>query len=249
MIAAAALGITASTAHGQPARSSRSTPRLTLKASFTPERLGAATAIGFSMRVDPAAGDPLPVSAVQVSYPLDFGLATSGLGEETCEPTALEQSGPRACPANSLMGHGSAVVQVNFGPELVTETISLTMYAAPSNNGYIHLAILAQGEEPVLASLVLPGVLYPGRLAITVPAIETLPGAPNAALISMHATLGGNLTYYEHSHGRTIAYHPRGIGLPDSCPRHGFKLAANINFTDGQSSQAAAAVPCPRGRR
>ena len=243
------IGLGAPRAQGQTAERAQNTPRLLLGATFTPERLGAPTAIGFSMRVDAlAGGDPPPVTAVEVDYPPNLGIAISGLGLETCQPATLEQQGARSCPPDALMGHGSAVVQVNFGPEIVTETVSLSIYAAPSNDGYIHLAILADGVQPVLASIVLPGVLYPGELQITVPAIESVPGAPDAALVSMHATLGGRLTYYEHSHGHTLAYNPRGIELPDSCPRDGFRFSARASFADAPSSTARARVPCPRAR-
>ncbi len=241
------IGLGAAPADGRSATRAQDTPRLLLGATFNPERLGAPTAIGFWMRVDARTGeDPPPVTAVNVSYPSNLGIAISGLGLETCQPATLEQRGARSCPPDALMGHGSAVVQVNFGPEIVTETVSLSIYAAPSNDGYIHLAILADGKEPVLASIVLPGVLYPGQLQITVPPIESVPGAPNAALVSMHATLGGHLTYYENSHGHTLAYHPRGIELPDSCPRDGFRFSVHVSFADAPSSTARAQVPCPR---
>jgi len=223
--------------------------RALLHATFSPERLGSPTTVGFALSIDPPPAGPLPpVSSVQVRYPANLGLLTSGLGLETCQPTTLETQGPKACPPDALMGAGSAVVEVAFGPEIVTENVALEIYAAPSDDGYIHLAILAHGGEPVLANLVLPGVIEPGQLDITVPAIDSLPGAPSAALVTMHAQLGGQLTYYEQRHGRTIAYHPRGIGLPDSCPRGGFRLAVTVNFTDRQSTRAGARVPCPTSR-
>jgi hypothetical protein len=62
----------------------------------------------------------------------------------------------------------------------------------------------------------------------------------------MHLTLGGHLTYYERVHGRTIAYHPAGIGLPRSCPRGGFPFGATFSFLDGQHASARTKVACPR---
>jgi hypothetical protein len=64
----------------------------------------------------------------------------------------------------------------------------------------------------------------------------------------MHLTLGGRLTYYERVHGRNIAYHPAGIGLPRSCPRGGFPFAATFRFLDGRHAGAQTRVPCPRHR-
>ncbi|HTZ64840.1 MAG TPA: hypothetical protein VMB51_12120 [Solirubrobacteraceae bacterium] len=222
-------------------------PPATLSASFAPEHLGAPTTVSFAVNIDPpASGVPLALAAVTISYPSDLGLATSGLGLASCEASVLEQQGPAACPPNAKMGQGSALVEVPFGPAIVKESVSLQLYAAPSNDGYIHLAILAHGEEPVLGSVVLPGVLYPGQVQITVPAIPSLPEAHDVALLSLHVSLGGALTYYEDVHGRSVAYTPRGIGLPDTCPHGGFKLAAAFIFTDGQSSSASTVIGCPR---
>jgi hypothetical protein len=223
-------------------------PHAALAAAFSPLRLGASTTISFAVRIDPAGeAVPIPISAVEVSYPADLGLATSQLGLESCGPAALALQGPQACPADSRMGQGSAIVGVPFGPEAVHERVVLGIYAAPSSDGYVHLAIVAEGTYPVIARIVLAGVLLPGRLQISIPPIASLPGAPYASVISMRASLGGALTYYEDVHGRTVAYRPRGIGLPESCPRGGWRLGASFAFIDGQSSHAATVIACPHG--
>ncbi len=238
--------VTAAHASGRPA----SAPSARLSAAFRPDRLGAPTTVSFAVSIDPPAGSaPPPLSGIEVSYPSDLGLATSGLGLAACEPSALELLGPAACPADSKMGEGSALVEVPFGPAMVEESASLEIYAAPSSDGYLHLVILAQGAEPVIATVLLTGVLRPGRLQISVPPIPSLPEAPYVALVRMHASLGGALRYYESVGGRTVAYRPRGIGLPDSCPRGGWRLGAAFTFTDGESSRASTVIPCPQGRR
>jgi hypothetical protein len=204
--------------------------------------------VSFAVSIDPpAVTGPIPLTAVQVKYPSNLGLATSGLGLAACEPSALELQGPEACPPDSKMGQGTALVEVPFGPTLVSESATLEIYAAPSSDGYVHLAILAHGSEPVIASIVLAGVLHPGELSISIPPIASLPGAPYVALVKMHASLGGALTYYERVRGHTVAYRPKGIGLPDTCPRGGWRLAAGFTFADGESSQASTAIPCPHG--
>jgi hypothetical protein len=225
-------------------------PRTALSADFQPLRLGSATTISFTVRIAPGPTQvPPPVTAVEVDYPTDLGLATSQLGLESCSPTALQSEGPAVCPPDSKMGQGSALIGVPFGPEIVLENVTLGIYAAPSSDGYLHLAIFAEGKEPVLARVVLAGVLLPGRLKITIPPIVSLAGAPYASVISMRASVGGELTYYERVHERTIAYHPRGISLPDTCPHGGWPIGASFTFIGGQKSRAATAVPCPAGRR
>lgn len=187
----------------------------------------------------------MPVSQIEVGYPESLGLATSGLGLAACEPAAIEALGGEACPSNSKMGQGSALVEVPFGPETVGETVAVAFYAAPSTDGRLHLVIWVHGQHPVLASLVMSGVLLPGHLQITVPPIVGVAGGPDVSLVSMRASIGGALTYYERVHGTQVAYRPRGIGLPDSCPRGGWRLAARFAFIDGTRSGAATVVPCP----
>lgn len=221
-------------------------PRARLTAAFRPKRLGAPTTVVFKVDLSPQAqGVPAPISQIEVGYPEDLGLATSGLGLAACVPAALEAEGQGACPANSKMGQGSALVEVPFGPEVVPESVTLDIYAAPSIDGRLHLAIFVSGKKPVLASLVMSGVLLPGRLRITVPAISGIAGGPDVSLVSMSASIGGALTYYERVHGKRVAYRPRGIGLPDHCPRGGWRLAARFAFINGTRSHAATVVPCP----
>jgi hypothetical protein len=146
------------------------------------------------------------------------------------------------------MGGGSATVEVGFGTESIDEHVVLELFTAPSPDGYVHLAILARGSEPVEARIVITGVLLAGHLQIDVPVITGLPGGPDVAIKQIRASLGGHLTYYEHVHGHMVAYRPKGIGLPNSCPRGGWRLGAKLAFQNGQSSQAGAVVACPHRR-
>jgi hypothetical protein len=220
-------------------------PPAAVSAAFRPLVLGAATTVSFAVQIDAARSALMPVTSVEVRYPAELGLGTSQLGLEVCSPSVLHNAGPRACPADSKMGQGSGVIEVPFGPGVVHERVALSIFAAPSSDGYIHLAIAAQGKYPVIAHIVLAGVLLPGRMKITVPPVPTLPGAPDASVVSMQASLGGALTYYERVHGRIVAFRPRGIGLPDSCPRGGWRIAASFTFAGRSTSRAATVVPCP----
>jgi hypothetical protein len=227
----------------------RAGPSAHLAASFTPEHLGAATTITFALNIDPPGETaPPPLSEIDFSYPANLGFATSGLGLASCEPALLEAQGSKACPANSRMGGGNATVEVPFGPALVEEHAGLEIFAAPSSDGYVHLAILAVGREPVIAQVVITGVLLEGHMQISVPAIPGLPGGPNVSIKQIRASLGGALTYYERVGGRTVAYRPRGIGLPDSCPRGGWRLGAALSFQDGKRTEAATVIGCPARR-
>jgi hypothetical protein len=224
-------------------------PVTKVAASFTPKRLGAATTVTFALNIDPPAETmPPPLSQIDFSYPGNLGFATSGLGLAACDPRTLEVQGGRACPPDSRMGGGTATVGVGFGAASVAENVVLELFAAPSTDGYVHLAILAHGVEPVLARIVITGVLLAGHLQIEVPLIAGLPGGPDVVIEQLRASLGGALTYYEHVHGHLVGYRPKGIGLPDSCPRGGWPVGAQLAFQNGQRSQAATAITCPRRR-
>jgi hypothetical protein len=88
-------------------------------------------------------------------------------------------------------------------------------------------------------------LLTPGRLQLNVPLVPSVPEGPDVSVVRVQATLGGHLTYYEQVHGRTLAYRPRGIGLPRTCPRGGFKFAAAFAFLDGTYASARTTVSCP----
>jgi hypothetical protein len=233
---------------GWGASAASAAPTARMSATLTPKRLGAPTTISASFQITWSEPRPPVLTGVQLTYPRDLGFATSGLGLAACDPALLEENGPGVCPANSHMGSGSALVEVPIGGYLYREPAQLTVLAGPSTNGYLQLLVSAIGVSPVAALVVLSAELRAGRLGITVPPIPALPEGPYVALVAMHFTLGGHLTYYEHAHGKTIAYHPAGIGLPRSCPRGGFAFGANFAFLDGRHAVASTKVPCPRRR-
>jgi hypothetical protein len=221
-----------------------------ISAAFAPERLGAPTAISLGFEVKGAAGEPpAPLTGIDFRYPSNLGIATSGLGTAACLPAAYVAHGPAACPGNSLMGSGTALVDVPVGPELIEETARLTLAAGPSPDSLLHVLIGATGESPVAARIVIPTVLAGGKLRVAVPLVEGLPEGPDVSVVKVHVTIGGALTYHERVHGRMVSYHPKGISLPRSCPRGGFRFAAAFAFLDGNHAEARAVVPCPRGRR
>jgi hypothetical protein len=230
--------------------SAAGTPTVTLKAGLRPERLGSGTTIKFAFSITFPRGEaPVPVRVIELRYPAHLGIATSGLGLSTCRAATLEAYGPPGCPSNSVMGYGSGLVEVPFGPPL---RVRLTTFMAPLREGRLGLLFFADAEAPVSAELVLHGLVLPsgapfgGDLAVSAPLVPTLPEAPDAVLTQFGATLGpSGITYYEYSKGRSIPYHPRGILLPRRCPHSGFPFAAAFAFEGGAHSAAHTVVPCP----
>lgn len=234
------------------AHASASTARLS--ASFSPERLGAPTTVTTSLRVTPPPGvGALPVTKIELSFPAELGFGTSELGLEDCLPAQLEAHSASACPQNSLMGHGSALVQVPFGPRVVSEAAPVTIFSQPVRNGQVGLLFLASGTLPVIANLVFGGFVgnahnpYGGVLETTLPLVGSVPKGPDVALVALRTAIGGTgILYRERVKGRVLTFHPKGMLLPRRCPRGGFPFAARLSFGDGSSADAHTTVACPR---
>lgn len=241
---------------GLAASAAQASQRVTFTVALTPERLGAGATIEYGFRVlAPGGRVPSPLSTVELLYPAHIGLVTSGLGLATCSSATLELLGPQACPADALMGRGSALVEIPVGPAIIREAGAITTWMAPPRNGRVSLLFYAEGRSPVHAELIFPGLIlgaptpYGGRLATQIPEVPTLPGAPDAAIVELQATLGPKtITYYERRRHHRVAYTPNGIVLPRSCPRGGFPFAADFTFLDGSHASARTAVPCPDQR-
>jgi hypothetical protein len=103
-------------------------------------------------------------------------------------------------------------------------------------------------RDDLLCRIVMPSLLLAGDLKLTVPLVESLPGAADVSVVRADVTLGGNLTYYERRHGKTVAYRPKSVVLPKTCPREGFRFSATFSFLDGTQAVARRTVACPRHR-
>ncbi|MHB8490864.1 MAG: hypothetical protein ACYDA6_01440 [Solirubrobacteraceae bacterium] len=233
-------------------------PLVHLSASLAPEHLGRGTTIGLFFRLTERRGrTPPPVRSIAIRYPNELGIALSGLGLETCTAAVLEASGPTGCPADSLMGRGTARAVVPFGPEMVHESATVTILRAEDQDGYIALLFDAQGISPVKANIVLSARLLPvgppfgGMIDIAVPIIPSLPEAPPVSLTGLSATLGPQgLVYLRPGQGGgQVPYTPKGIVLPERCPRRGFPFASTFTFSGGTRSSARARVRCPASGR
>jgi hypothetical protein len=225
-----------------------------LQVRFIPERLGQGTTVELSAQIAAPAGRvPSPLTELDVRYPRELGFAVSGLGLATCSQARIETDGPEACPAESWMGHGSALAEIPTSQEVVQETADLAIVRAPNQGGHLALLFYASGATPVSAEFAFPGLLLAGpdqgheSINISVPLVLGLPGSPDVSVVGLHATLGPRgLVYYEHVHGKLVAYKPQGILLPNHCPRGGFAFAAEFAFQDGGHTSARTTVPCPR---
>jgi len=231
--------------------------RVTLHASFSPDRPGVSTTIGFGFEIHDSNGlPPTPLRSVSLHLPPGIGYLTTTLGLATCEPAALIAHGLAGCSPNSRLGFGSAFVEVPFGSSRGYEIPEIQALMGPPHDGNIVVLFYANGREPVYAQIVFEGELITGsptlggRLDAVVPLIPSVPDGPAVSIVRVHTTIGpSHLTYYEQVHGKTVSFHPRGVTVPVHCPRGGFRFSARFGFQDGSDTVARTSVPCPRRHR
>ena len=132
----------------------------TLRASFSPERLGAPTTIFFGFRISSIpVGSSMPLTNVSVFLPSEMGLATSGLGLRNCLLSRLEAIGPPGCPSSALMGRGTATAEIPIGGEIVAESAQIEVFSARVREGRLALMVYANAPFPVSAQLVFPATV------------------------------------------------------------------------------------------
>ena len=225
----------------------------TLHTSFSPDKLGASTTIGFGFQIaNTAGGLPAPLSSLSLHLPAGIDYVTTTLGLAICQPANLLAHGLAGCSPNSRLGFGSALVEVPFGTGSGHEIPEIQALMGPPHEGNIVVLFYANGQAPVSAQIVFQGELVSGsetlrwqprrRGAADPQRAERAAGLDPQRPVDDRA---GHLTYYTHSHGKTIAFHPQGVSVPQHCPAQGFQFSATFGFTDGTSTVAKSVVPCP----
>lgn len=228
-----------------------------LSAAFIPLRLGQRTTLEFGFTFTLPSGQlPPPLTGIELRYPNNLGLGLSGLGLATCTVPMMEEGGPGGCSPNAVMGFGEVLTGVVLGSQIVDETAPITIMRAPNQEGRLAVLFYAEGTTPVDARIIFPGLLLPtaapfgGVVNIGIPLVATLPDAPDVSVINLHSTIGPRkVVYYEQVGGRTLAYRPRGILLPDRCPRAGFPFEARFSFANGAQASARTTIRCPPRKR
>ncbi len=232
------------------AQAASSPPRVTLHASFRPDRLGASTTIHYGFTISP----PTPLRQLTIRLPPRLGFAHSSIGIEPCPPKRLAEYGPQGCPSGSLLGFGSAVAQVR-ALSTVTERAPVTAVLGPPQGQNMTILFFLDGQWPVREEIVLTAHLLQiasragARLLTEAPLLPVWPGGPPVALMSFSSTLGPEgITYHRVLHGRRVGFTPRGVSLPDRCAGRGFPIEAAFSWW-GQADPVSARtyVPCPTG--
>lgn len=232
--------------------------QVTLHASFSPNRLGASTTIGFNFTLKTVSGlAPSPLIGMDLRMPAGMNYTETTLGLAECSTKTLETAGGNGCPVNSRLGYGQAYVEVPFGSGAGHELPQITAFMGPpGREGNMVVLFYVDGTTPVYGQYIFTGEVLPAggifgsQLSTVVPLVPSVPGGPDVSIIRGSTSIGPNhLTYYKRVHGRRVAFHPRGIAVPERCPKSGFPFKAQFSFQDGSQAQATAIVRCPKRRR
>jgi hypothetical protein len=223
-----------------------------LHTNFSPDVPGASTTVTFGFTVHSPPGEvPSQLRNLDLHMPAGIGIARNTLGQAICEPTDLYVDGPEGCPANSRVGFGSATAEVPYGPEIVSETAHVYAYRGETEDEHTTVLFFAEGWYPVFADLVFPGHLledtgpFSGQIDTEVPIIPSLPGAADVSVVHLSSSFGPEgLTYYRLLAGREVAFKPRGVTVPSSCPHGGYPFAGEFTFQDGTHLTAHSTAPC-----
>ncbi len=228
-------------------------PAIAFQAQLEPLRLGAGTTVSLGFHVAPGpSGELPPLSEFALRLPSGMGFASSRLGLATCSEPMLLSGGAGACPHESLIGFGSAQVQVPFDAQAVREVARVSIFMARPVGGHTTTIFYFDGRRPVIAPLALRGeIVTPDGspdsvLETPIPPILTGPESPEGTMVALRASIGPRrLRYFKRVDHRIVAYRPRGMTLPETCPSGGFPFVAEFRFRDGSSTRARSVVACP----
>jgi hypothetical protein len=224
-----------------------------LHVKFSPYTLGGNTTIKVSFNIATPSGKvPSPLTDVDLRLPEGVSLGSSTLGLATCSINRLETLGLSGCSPNSIMGVGTATVEVPFGPEIMSEGVTVDILMGQAVNQHTSLLFFANASHPVSGQIVFRGELLEGgsgnfgaELNTAIPLTPSVPDGPDVAVVNLHTNLGPeDLLYSRQSHGRTEHFRPIGIAIPRVCPAGGFRFSAVLTFQDGSTLTTSTSVPC-----
>jgi hypothetical protein len=207
---------------------------------------GAALQVQYTIRGTEYGGFPPPL--VGINFYTPAGTRIDRRGFAVCQPSALQNMGPTACPRKSRVTlSGTALGVVSFGSERVQERASIQAFFAPGGA----LQFYTAGRSPVSLEFLSPSHVtrapapYGQKFVTSVPLIETVPGAPDASALSIEVKIGAAF-----KRGNRVTYYGR---VPKRCPKGGFRLKSELLFAGlgglaPQTVPVTYRAPCPRAR-
>jgi hypothetical protein len=187
----------------------------------------------------------VPSQLRKVVVDLPTGTKINPKGFSKCDASTLEASGPEGCPKASVASPiGNARVEAPIGGTTVGVTGTLQAFLSP-NGG---LNFYANSSAPISAQIISVGTFvtqepgYGPKLEVLVPAIPTVPGAPNASIININVKVGAGL-----KKGKKVVYYGT---LPSKCSKSaGLKWKTELTFESGETATAFAKTVCPKKKK
>ncbi|MHB8492385.1 MAG: hypothetical protein ACYDA6_09280 [Solirubrobacteraceae bacterium] len=211
----------------------------TMEASFTPNRAGARTVLGYTLRFAGAGGALAPpVSKAAVLLPAGLTGTLQWPTTLGCSKAHLQSHGPRGCPARSQIGSGSAVLGWREGSRTVQENARIWIFVGPTDGAY-QLEMLGEGLRPIRRRVVISEPLaalsgpYSADVEAIAPPIPTRSGLPDATLMQLSIRVGA------------LRGPGMGIFVPRACAAGGFPWATELTYATGATETIHATTPCP----
>jgi hypothetical protein len=151
--------------------------------------------------------------------------------------------GADACPKQSRIGGGQALLEARLGSQTIAEKITMRAFLGFPQDNAPTFEILAEGHTPLDKREVFTGIAlgdrppYGERLLMSIPPIPTLPLEPHASIVDFTLRIGRR--------GLAGAQEANSVLVPWSCPAAGFPFAAEFTYADGSRSLATSTVECP----
>jgi hypothetical protein len=221
------------------------TPSKTSKSKKKLRPIRLAINVGFS---DPAAAQPPALRKVTIRF--NEGGTYNGKLFPKCNAAKLLANGPSACPKGSKIGKGTATAAAQ--PVIPSVNAVLTLFNGQPKGGVPTVIIYAVPD--ISSPLTIVGTVKKGSkvscasgqgkcdyvLSFDVPDIPTLPGQPNAAVITTK-TKTDKVFVKKKKHGKTVKI-PL-IGAPTKCTG---KWVADsvVTFGDGSTANAESTASC-----
>lgn len=202
---------------------------------------------------DAAAAQPPALRKVVIRF--NEGGTYNGKLFPKCKFSALQSRGPKACPRGSKIGSGKATASAQ--PVIALVNATTTVFNGEPKGGVptvllynvpdISSPITVQGTvEKKPASACGDGGRCDYTLNFNVPDIPTLPGQPNASVLTVNTTTSNVFVKKKKKVGgkqRTVKI-PL-IGAPVKCTGK-WVAESNVTFADGSTASAKTSTSCKK---
>lgn len=209
---------------------------VSIKAGFSPAKLGKPSTVRFAVNETAPPGQAVPPATSQAIIHLPAGTVINTRAFPQCSVATVESAaGPSSCPAGSAAGGGSAVLEVAAGGTVQSENAVVKVYVGQPSGGHPSLIFWSHGTQPLNQTVVFEGSYAGTTLTVPIPVITPLPGI-NASITSFSTTVGAK----NRKHGKTNSL----ITVPKRC-RKSFKWSGAFSYypaSDGTQTPPQAAT-------